>query len=251
MKGKIAVTPRSLSRSGHPALDELRKAGYEVIFPTPGKQPSFEELRSFLPGCVGYLAGVEPIPGDILKLCPDLRVISRNGVGVDNIDLGAAEQMQIVVKKAAGANSRGVAELTITLMMAGLRHTTWSNNQLKKGDWARKKGIEINRRVLGIVGCGQIGKYVAEMAIGLGMRVLAYDPYPDDTFRPDGNFGYSSFDQLIRKSDVISLHCPPSGKPIIDATVIHQMKRGVYIVNTARAGLIDVGQSHVEKARSW
>jgi len=110
-KGKIAVTPRSLSRGGHPALHALEEAGYEVIFPTPGKQPTLDDLRAFLPGCVGYLAGVEPIPADILNRCPDLKIISRNGVGVDNVDLKAAQACGIAVEKAVGANARGVAEL--------------------------------------------------------------------------------------------------------------------------------------------
>ena len=163
MKGKIAVTPRSLSRRGHPALEELCQADYAVFFPTPGKQPSEEEVAAFLPACVGYLAGVEPIPTRVLNQCPDLKVISRNGVGVDNIDVDAARSLGIAVEIAVGANSQGVAELAITLMMAGLRHVPRSNGQLKRGVWERHIGIEIKERTLGVVGCGQIGKKVVEM----------------------------------------------------------------------------------------
>lgn len=238
-KGKIAVTPRSLSRDGHPALHALTEAGYEVIFPTPGKQPTLEDLRAFLPDCVGYLAGVEPIPGDILNQCPNLKVISRNGVGVDNVDLKAAQAHGIAIEKAAGANSRGVAELAVTLMLAGLRHVPWSDARLKQGNWARKEGIEVAGRILGLVGCGQIGKYVAAMALGLGMRVRAYDPYPDHTFAPIGDFAYVGLAQVMAESDVISLHCPPSQRPLIDAAAVGTMKDGVYIVNTARAALVD------------
>lgn len=108
---KILVTPRSLSKNGHPALDELKRAGYEVVFATPGKQPTEEELLEILPECTGYLAGVEPISRAVLKKCGKLRVISRNGIGIDNVDLDAADEMDIRVEKAAGANSRGLPSL--------------------------------------------------------------------------------------------------------------------------------------------
>jgi D-3-phosphoglycerate dehydrogenase len=239
MKGKIAVTPRSITLSGHPALEELRQAGYEVIFPTPGKQPGIDELKEFLPSCVGYLAGVEPIPAEVLKMCPDLRVISRNGIGVDNIDLVAAKELGIIVENAGDANSRGVAELTISLMLAGLRHITWSDRRLKQGEWLRQKGIEIRGRTLGVIGCGQIGKQVVEMALGLGMLVQAHDLFPDPSFTPKGDFRYVELDQLLGTSDVISLHCPPAQKPLLDAVAIDRMKAGAYLINTARASLVD------------
>jgi len=239
MKGKIAVTPRSLSRQGHPALAALTGAGYEVIFPTPGRQPAVDDLRQFLPGCVGYLAGVEPIPGEVLAACPQLKVISRNGVGVDNVDLAAAQRLSIAVEKAAGANARGVAELAITLMLAGLRAVPWSDQQIKAGGWARREGIEVRGRTLGVIGCGQIGKFVVEMALGLGMAARAYDLYPDATFRPAGDFQYVALPDLLAGADVISLHAPPAAQPLIDAAALARMKPGAYLINTARAGLID------------
>jgi D-3-phosphoglycerate dehydrogenase len=239
MKGKIAVTPRSLSRSGHPALHALTEAGYEVIFPTPGKQPTVDELRAFLPECIGYLAGVEPIPADVLALCPALKVISRNGVGVDNIDLAAAQAMGIAVEKAIGANSRGVAELAISLMFAGLRHVPWSDQQIKQAKWSRREGIEVHGRTLGVVGCGQIGKYVVQMALGLGMAALGYDLFPDPAFAPARDFRYVELDALLGQADVVSLHCPPAERPLIDAAAIERMKPGAFLVNTARAALVD------------
>jgi len=239
MKGKIAITPRSLSSKEQPAFDDLRKAGYEVIFPTPGRQPSLQELSEFLPSCVGYLAGVEPVPGEILRQCPHLKVISRNGVGVDNIDLAAAEKLGIAVEKTGAANSRGVAELAITLMLAGLRSVSWSDRGVKNGAWSRQEGIEIEGRVLGVIGCGQIGRLVVVMAMGLGMRVVAFDTFQDDAFKPGGDFQYVALDELLSLSDVITLHCPPGDKPLIDAEALARMKNGVFMVNTARAALVD------------
>jgi len=224
---KVLITPRSLTRDGHPSLDKLRDAGYEILFATAGKQPSEDELIEKLPGCIGYLAGVERISARALEAAKDLKVISRNGSGVDNIDLDTAKKLGITVCKTEGANAKGVAELAIGLMFALV--------------WERRKGIELEGRTLGLVGCGQIGKETAVRALGLGMNVIAYRRHPDRSFTPSDRFEWISFEELIQKSDIISLHRPadPSGKPIISKAVIGNMKKGVFIINTARASLVD------------
>jgi D-3-phosphoglycerate dehydrogenase len=239
VKGKIVVTPRSLSREGHPALDKLRQAGFEVVFPTPGRQPEESEIAGFLPECVGYLAGVEPVSREVLARSPQLKVISRNGVGVDNIDLQAAEEFGIRVEIALGANAQGVAELALALILAGVRYLPWSDRMLKAGQWQRKQGIELAGRNLGVIGCGQIGKRLVEMAVGIGMRVQAYDPYPDEGFNPPGDFAFTALNDLMAEADVISLHCPAGDQPVVDAAALSMMKTGVFLVNTARAALVD------------
>lgn len=243
---KVLVTPRSLTRAGDPSLDIIRETGFEVVFCTPGKQPDEDELIELLPGCVGYLAGVEKISAAALEAAKDLKVISRFGVGVDKIDLEAAKRHGIKVEIAAGANARGVAELAITLLLSGIRHVAWSNRVMKNGGWQRKKGLEVAERTLGVVGCGRIGKITAYLALGLGMNVMAYDLYPDKNFNPKASgperfFKYASLDEVLQGSDFISLHCPPKedGSPLIDTQVISSLKKGVFIVNTARPALIE------------
>jgi phosphoglycerate dehydrogenase-like enzyme len=238
---KILVTPRSLTREGHPALDLLKDAGYQVIFSTPGKQPDEGELLRLLPECVGMLAGVEKISANVLKAAKDLQVISRNGVGIDNIDGDTAERLNIKIMRTVGANSRGVAELAIGFLFCGIRFIPYSDGKMKAGEWSRKKGIEIYGRTLGLIGCGQIGKIVTQMALGLGIDVIAYDLYPDTSFDPSPNFTFLSFDEVLERSDVLSLHCPApqDGKPVIDKAAIALMKKGSYLINTARAALID------------
>lgn len=238
MTAKIAITPRSLSGAGHPALSLLTEQGYELVFPAPGQTPSENALLSSVPGCVGWLAGVEPIPASVLDRAKGLRVISRNGVGVDNIDLAAAERNGIIIERAAGTNARGVAELAIALMLAGFRHVPWSDSILHQGKWERRKGIEAEGRTLGIIGCGAIGQTVANIARGLGMKVLGHDPYPPKDFAPDG-FRLASLGEIFATSDAISLHCPPTETPLIDAGVVSNLKPGIVIINTARAELID------------
>ncbi|MCD6385326.1 phosphoglycerate dehydrogenase [Candidatus Sumerlaeota bacterium] len=237
---KILITPRSLTRTGHPALELLKEAGYELIFSTPGRQPDEEELIRLLPGCVGYLAGVERISARVLESAKDLRVISRNGTGIDNIDAEAARRLNIRICRAEGANARGVAELTIGLLFALVRWIPFSDAGMKNEQWTRRKGIELENRVLGLIGCGKIGKQVAIFATGLGMKVIAFDCSPDYSFSPD-NFNWVSEDELYMKSDIISLHLPAleEGKPLINKETISKMKSGVYLINTARASLID------------
>ena len=238
---KILVTPRSLTKEGHPTLDLLTQAGYEVIFATPGKAPEEAELLCLLPGCVGMLAGIEKISAKVLDAAKELQAISRNGTGIDNIDLAAAERLHIEILRAEGANARGVAELTIGLLFALIRALPYSDAQMKAGKWNRKKGIELAGRTLGLVGCGKIGKLVAQMALGLGLHVRAYDMFPDAAFAPAAQFAFTSLADIYQQADVISFHCPPlpDGKPLITAETIARMKPGVYLINTARAGLID------------
>ena len=114
---RILVTPRSVTSEGHPALERLARAGFEVVMPPAGKMPTAADLKQLVPGCVGWLAGVEPITDDVLSAASDLRVISRNGTGVDAIDLDSARRRGIEIRRADGANARGVAELAIGMIL--------------------------------------------------------------------------------------------------------------------------------------
>ena len=242
MMSKILITPRSLTKNRHPALNILKKAGFELIFSTPGKMPSEEELVGLIKGCSGYLAGVERISKIVLENADKLKVISRNGTGIDNIDIEEAKKRDIKIFRAAGANSRGVAELTITLLFSLVRAIPIHDGRMKVEVWDRNKGIEVKDRTLGVIGCGRIGKEVSIMALGLGMNVLAYDIYIDKDFKPGEGFSYVNFEEAISRSDLITLHLPANkdSKPIITENEIASMKRGVYIINTARASLVDL-----------
>lgn len=235
---KILITPRSLTAGGHPALDGLAAAGYEVVFGPAGAMPTQKDLVRLLPGCVGWLAGVERITDDVLAAAPELRVISRNGTGVDAVDLAAARRRGIEVRRAEGANARGVAELAMGLIIALARSIPLSDAGIKAGGWERRKGIELAGKTLGIVGCGKIGRIVAQLARGFGMRVLGHDPFALDS----GDLPLLPLDDLVATSDMISLHCPPpaDGSPLLDARRLGITRAGVLIVNTARHELIDI-----------
>lgn len=238
---KVLVTPRSLTRARGPGLEQLEEAGYELVFSSPGRLPGEDELLALLPGCVGYLAGVEPIGERVLAAASELVAISRNGVGIDNVDLAAAERYGVLVLRAAGANARAVAELTLALVLGSLRHVPREDALVKSGSLERFQGREAGGRTLGIVGCGAIGKLVARFGLALGMRVLAYDVAPDESFAPAADFRFATLDEVLSAADVVSLHSPPlpSGRPLVAEAELARMRAGAVLVNTARAGLVD------------
>jgi phosphoglycerate dehydrogenase-like enzyme len=238
---KILVTPRSLTRGGDPALSSLKAAGYEVVFCTPGVAPDEAELLRLVPGCVGWLAGVEKITDTVLAAATSLRAISRNGTGVDSVDLAACKRRGIEVLRADGANARGVAELALGLMLSLARSLPESSAGMKAGGWERRQGIELEGRTLGVIGTGRIGKLVARFALAMDMSVLGFDAFPDPAWSPSPSFRYAERSELLRSSDVVTLHCPHTAgeKPLIDDEALSGMKRGAFLVNTARAGLVD------------
>lgn len=238
---KILVTPRSLTKGGDPALDHLKHAGHQLVFCTPGKAPDEQELVGLVPGCAGWLAGVEKITDAVLARADCLKAISRNGTGVDSIDLAACERRGIAVLRAEGANARGVAELTVALMLGLLRSVPFGDARLKAGGWERRQGIELEGRTLGVIGTGKIGRLVTRFALGMDMRVLGCDADPDARYAPSPDFHYVPLEELLASSDIVSLHCPHTAgeKPLMDAGALGRMKTGAVLINTARAGLVD------------
>ena len=255
---RILVTPRSVTSEGHPALARLTRAGFEIVMPPAGKMPAASDLKQLLPGCVGWLAGVEPITDDVLSAASDLRIISRNGTGIDAIDLESARRRGIEIRRADGANARGVAELAIGMILALARSLPFSDAAIKAGGWSRRKGFELEGKTLGIVGYGKIGRIVAALARGLGMQVIGHDPFVESAAdlpllrqaasdlpiggQPASNPPLVKLDEIFALSHVITLHCPPSadGRPLVDARRLGLAKPGVVIINTARHELVDI-----------
>lgn len=239
---RVLVTPRSLTRDPGPELARLEAAGYEVVLGPAGRQPTEAELIALLPGCVGYLAGVEPITRRVLEAAGVLRAISRNGAGVDAIDLEVAAEHGIRVERAGGANARGVAELAIALVLAALRHLPSSSAALAAGRWERRLGREAAGLPIGVVGTGAIGREVLGLAAALGMRPLASDVAPPPDLLAAGVVPFLPVEELLASADVVSLHCPPSpdGRPLVGAPQLALARPGLVLVNTARASLVDL-----------
>jgi D-3-phosphoglycerate dehydrogenase / 2-oxoglutarate reductase len=241
MSKRILITPRSLTQHHNPDLQALENAGYNLVYARPGAIPTEQELLDLVSDCVGWLAGVEPISERVLRAATELKVISRNGSGVDNIPLALARELGIDVLRAEAANARGVAELAICLALAALRHLPLLHCALKHGQSKLVRGTEICGRLFGLVGCGAIGKIVTRLALGLDARVAAFDVYPDRSFKPGEGFCWMSLEEALASADILSLHCPPltNGRPLIDRKAISRLKDSGCLVNTARGALID------------
>ena len=180
------------------------------------------------------------VTADVIEAGKKLKIIARAGVGLDNIDLEKAKEKGIKVLNTPGASAISVAELTIGMILALSRHIARGTMDLKEGKWTKKelKGVEITGKTLGVIGIGRIGREVAKRALGLGMKVIAYDPYVKSI---DMDVELVELDELFRRSDYITVHVPltPETKHLIDEKAIEKMKDGVYIINCARGGIVD------------
>ncbi|PZX12203.1 D-3-phosphoglycerate dehydrogenase/hypothetical protein [Palleronia aestuarii] len=238
---RILITPRSLTSDPPVELDRLAANGFEPIFSTPGEMPDEAELLRLVPGCVGWLAGVEPVSEAVIEAASELRVISRNGTGVDSLPLELLRRKGIALERAVGANATGVAELAVGLMLSCCRHLPEISKGVAAGGWPRRRGREIEGSTIGIVGMGAIGGKVASVVSALGARVLAMDPARPPLGLLGGAVRYAGLDEVVRNADFLTLHCPQpeDGRPIIHAETLERMKRGAIVINTARAALVD------------
>ena len=189
------------------------------------------------------------LDASLIQGAPRLRVIGRAGVGVDNIDVDAATRRGIVVANAAETTVVSAAEHTIALILALARNLPQAHGAVKGGGWDRGRfvGIELAGKTLGVLGLGRIGREVARRAQGLGMKVVAYDPFVTlERFRDLGVEQAASLDDLFSRADVITLHLPLNDETrgVLDAEAFSHMRDGVRIVNTARGGLIDESALH-------
>ncbi|MBS0451252.1 MAG: hydroxyacid dehydrogenase [Proteobacteria bacterium] len=175
--------------------------------------------------------------------CPTLKVISKHGVGVSNIDVEAANARRIPVYVTPGANAQSVAEMTLGLMFAAARRIAWMDAELHAGRWSRAQdGVELFGKTLGLVGFGQIGQRVARVAHALGMRVVAFDPQLVGQASPvEGVVLADSLDALLPVAQVLSLHVPLNRhtRAMLGAAQIARLPRGAIVINTARGEVID------------
>jgi D-3-phosphoglycerate dehydrogenase len=234
---RILVTPRSLSGSDHPAIQMLRDQGWKIVFGPRGRLPGETDLLQLLPGCEGWLAGVEPISPRVLDSAKQLQVISRNGSGIDNIPLEEAKGREIVVLSAAGANAQGVAELTLGLALAAVRQFHLADRQLKAGKWTRSLGTELSGKLALVVGFGKIGRLVARLFAAFGSSVSVVEPTETAT-EP---FAKVELSAGMHSANLATLHCPslPSGRPLITAELVEHSRPGLILINCARRSLVD------------
>jgi phosphoglycerate dehydrogenase-like enzyme len=232
----IAVTSRSFSR--HPVLRQELLSRYEhVRFNDAGRSLRGDQLVDFLQGCEKAIVALEPIDDALLDRLPDLRVISKVGVGLDTLDVAAVERRGIRLAWSSGTNSRSVTELALALAISALRHVPQAADELRRGGWSQPKGSLLSGKTVGIVGYGSAGRDLASLLQPFECRVLAADVRRID--EPDVD--NLRLDELLAEADVVFLHVTldDSTRGLLDRRRLELMKPGAVLVNTARGGLVD------------
>lgn len=222
-------------------LAPLSEAGFDVIKKT---KLSPEELAAEIKDADGVIVrSATQVTAGLMDRAEKLRVIGRAGVGVDNIDVKAATQRGIVVMNAPDGNTITTAEHTIALLVSMARNVPQAHARLQSGVWDKKSfvGVELNGKILGVIGLGRIGRHVAKIAKGFGMHILAFDPFVSAEQAKESGFELGSLDEVLRRSDFITIHTPVTQETrgIIGREAFAKMKRGVRLVNCARGGLVD------------
>ncbi len=240
---KVLVTVRIFANlSSNPAYDILKDKGIELV-PNPykGKGLSEDELMELIPGVHGLLTGVDQVTAKFIQASDKLRVISKFGTGVDNIDIKAATEKGIIVTKAPGMNSDSVADMAFALLFAIARRVPYASDKVKNGEWPLILGTEIWGKTLGIIGLGEIGKRVALRAKGFNMRVSVYEIEPDEEFIEDHKLEVVDLNRLLQESDFVSIHTPllDDTRDLIGKKEIQRMKPDAFLINTARGGIVN------------
>jgi len=241
---KILITPKSFGNYKDKTYPLLYDKGYEIIENNLGRTMTEDEIiERARSGVVGIIVGIDPLSERVLERCADLKAISKYGVGMDNIDLKAAERLGIRVKNAVGSNNISVAELAVALMFEAARHVSVLSQTVKQGGWDRVRGVELTGKTLAVIGCGQIGREVAIRGKGLAMKVVVYDPYFNDKefLAKHDMMQCETLSQALAVADVISLHLPltPETKHMINASTLELMKPSAILINTSRGELVD------------
>lgn len=235
----IFITAPKLAPAG---LRILEDAGCRLLFMRDGNDAA--EVAQILASepVDAVISRTVALSGDAIRSCATLKVISKHGVGVPNIDVAAASERGIPVYVTPGANAQSVAELTLGLMLAAARKVALLDAELRAGRWTRAQdGVQLAGRRLGLVGFGQVGQRVAKVALALGMEVEAFDPGLRGASPVEGVALHAALDTLLPRADVLSLHIPLNAhtRGLFDAARLALLPRGAIVVNTARGEVID------------
>lgn len=234
---KILSTTVTFGKYTQDPIRVLEALGCEVTLNSKGRPYTEDELIEVSNGMDVLIVGNDYITKKVIESNKSLKMICMHGIGLDKIDLKSAKENNIIVTNAPLTNHLEVAELVIGYIVTMYRNLYLDINNMKHQTWKKSMGTSINEKTIGIIGMGSIGKALAKMALGLNMKVLAYDLYPSQI----NNVDFVDINKLIEESDVISLHVPyvKGSKAIIGDDEVKMMKDGALLVNTARAQLVD------------
>jgi len=238
---KIIISTASFGRYDKAPLQMLKKNKFKIALNPYGRQLSEKEIKGLLVDADGLIAGTEPLTQNVVKSAKNLKVISRCGAGIDNVDLEAVKKRGIQLYRTPDSHALAVAELTLGLMLDSLRYISYLNKKISKGGWEKKMGRLLSGKTIGIIGMGAVGKRLAVLLKPFSCKILARDPAPDGKFAKKNKFDYVSLKQLLNKSDIVTLHLPLTKKTnrFFNAGFFRDMKNGSVFINTSRGKLVD------------
>ena len=240
---KLLIAAVSISAPLYSGLHQRARDYFDEVVVNPyGRVLTEGELRALWQGADAIIAGNEKYPASLLEEAPaELKVISKHGVGIDNIDRDAAARKGISVQNVPGANADAVADMTMGLILCALRHIALTDRMIRERQWRRFEGHVSQGKILGILGMGNIGKGVVRRAEGFGMSIMAHDPYFDEAFAAAHGVRRASVEEILREADIVSLHMPscPENRELINARTLGMMRREAILVNTARGDLVN------------
>jgi len=236
----LVVASRSFSK--HPVLrEEVLKRYPGAKFNDDGLTLKGDTLVQFLRGHDKAITALETIDESILSQLPDLNIIGKYGVGLDMIDLHAMKKFGVKLGWTGGVNKRSVSELVVSFAIALLHRTVFANAEVRNGEWYQVKGRQLSDCTVGIVGCGHVGKDLVRLLKPFNCKILAYDIQDFKEFYAENNVTPVGLDDLMKKSDVVTLHLPldDSTKNIMNQERLQMLKSNAILINLARGGLID------------
>lgn len=236
---KLLFTTSTFNLGNFSERKSFESVGFEFIVNPYGKRLTEQQVDELLDEeVVGMVAGLEPLTESVINNAKALKVISRCGIGLDNVDIQTAEKKNISVFNTPDAPTKAVAELSIAHILSLCRRIGECDRALRQNKWQPLMGALISKQTVGIIGYGRIGKLVSNILLAMGARVLVYDTMPITT---ESNIHAVSLDRLLTESDIVSLHIPysPETCHLINADTISLMKPTALLINVARGGLVD------------
>lgn len=238
---KVLVTATNYSALCAAGKQLLESHGCDVIENPFGRPMTFDELKEYVPQADAVVVGVDTWNEAVFKIAPNLKVLARFGVGVDNIDIEKAREFGIKVCNAAGKNANAVAELTVGLIISAMRNVHTLHQTTRQGRWDRFVGDELVGRKVGLLGFGNIAQKVAKKLSGFDVELIAYDKYPNLEAAKKLNVTMAGWEDVLGQADVVCMLLPnlPETRQFMNDKTFAMMKDKAYFINTARGALVD------------
>jgi len=251
----VAVTSRSFSQNNF-LVTELKKLYSHVILNNTGKTLTDKHLISFLDKATKAIVGIEDMSAANLSQLPNLKVISKYGVGLNNVDLEFCKSSNIKLGFIPGVNKQSVAELALTLILMGLKKIHQNHQQIIKGEWPQTKGSELRGKTVGILGFGNIGQTLAQLLSGFQCKIIFFDEHNftsselehlcEEKSLLQDMLAQKKLDDVLRASDIVSIHLPLNDgtNNILNFSTLNKLKPASVLVNTARGGIVNEPDLH-------